>query len=236
MIVTVIGRGHSGTRMISNILYKSGFYMGRKINSSGDFIPPDKMYEACRIFGKFVKYSGEFEWNFQYLNECEIPSEFIEVIKEYLHDIIINSNKKKGWKLPETTLVYPWLVRLYPEIKYIYIVRDPRDNIMKRHVTDFLKDFNVPMMETKDEMCNRALSWLYQRQIVVSTPKPKFFYEVKFENLVLNPEMEIDRLADFLDSDLQNISTNREALYRYEMQDAKIYSFWIEEMKKLKYL
>ena len=51
-MVTVIGRGHSGTRAISNTLSESGFYMGEPLNGSWDLVPPEKMYEAAREIGK----------------------------------------------------------------------------------------------------------------------------------------------------------------------------------------
>ena len=35
-LITVIGRGHSGTRAISQTLYASGVYMGSTLNPSGD--------------------------------------------------------------------------------------------------------------------------------------------------------------------------------------------------------
>ena len=44
VLVTVIGRGHGGTRAISHTLSESGVYMGAELNKSGDLIPPDDMY------------------------------------------------------------------------------------------------------------------------------------------------------------------------------------------------
>ena len=38
--VTIIGRGHSGTRAISHTLYASGVFMGANLNRSGDLVPP----------------------------------------------------------------------------------------------------------------------------------------------------------------------------------------------------
>jgi len=46
----------------------------------------------------------------------------------------------KGWKIPETTLVFPWIRRIFPEIRYIFWVRDPRDSILGGHLTDDLRE------------------------------------------------------------------------------------------------
>ena len=40
MMVTVIGRGHGGTRAISHTLSESGVFMGAPLNESGDLLPP----------------------------------------------------------------------------------------------------------------------------------------------------------------------------------------------------
>ena len=57
-LITIIGRGHSGTRAISNTLAASGVFMGQPLNESWDLIPPQDMYDACRVFAKYVKWNG----------------------------------------------------------------------------------------------------------------------------------------------------------------------------------
>ena len=63
MLITVIGRGHSGTRSISHTLSASGVFMGEPLNVSGDLLPPEKMYDACRVFAQYVKYEGNNTWD-----------------------------------------------------------------------------------------------------------------------------------------------------------------------------
>ena len=41
-LITIIGRGHSGTRAMSHTLYASGVYMGRTLNRVGDKVPPTR--------------------------------------------------------------------------------------------------------------------------------------------------------------------------------------------------
>ena len=69
-LITVIGRGHGGTRAISHTLYASGVFMGNCQNRSGDKIPPQKLYDACRVMAKYVKWQGELRWNLDTLNDC----------------------------------------------------------------------------------------------------------------------------------------------------------------------
>ena len=126
-LITVIGRGHSGTRAISHTLYASGVFMGSCLNPSGDKIPPHALYDACRVMARYVTWKGGLSWDFDALFTMPIDAAFERLIDVYLSDILQNPASHKGWKIPETTLVYPWIVRLFPEIRFIHWIRDPRD-------------------------------------------------------------------------------------------------------------
>ena len=54
-LITIIGRGHSGTRAMSHTLSASGVFMGAPLNVSGDLLPPEEMYDACRVLAPFVQ-------------------------------------------------------------------------------------------------------------------------------------------------------------------------------------
>ena len=41
MMITVIGRGHGGTRAMSHTLQESGVHTGAPIHGAGGTIPPD---------------------------------------------------------------------------------------------------------------------------------------------------------------------------------------------------
>ena len=64
MLITVIGRGHSGTRAMSHTLSASGVFMGAPLNDPGDLVPPEAMYEACRVLARHVRWRGGLEWDF----------------------------------------------------------------------------------------------------------------------------------------------------------------------------
>ena len=222
--VTVIGRGHSGTRAISHTLYASGVFMGRTLNSSGDKIPPDAMYDACRVMAKNVKWNGGLSWDFSSLHTMEIDEQFEALINSYLEDVLSNESKHRGWKIPETTLVYPWILRLFPDLKYIHWIRDPRDCILSGHGTDDLRRFGVEGPLTDDLRKRRAISWLYQYQIMQSTPKPKHYILIRFEDFVLRQEETLTRLEDFLGIPLARIIVRPDAVGRWK-KDPGPYSF-----------
>src|SRR5690606_2976082 len=78
-LITVIGRGHSGTRAMSHTLSQSGVYMGNTLNVSGDLLPPEPMYEACRVMAKYVKHKGGLAWDFDRLHTMPIDPAFTKL-------------------------------------------------------------------------------------------------------------------------------------------------------------
>lgn len=197
-LIVVIGRGHSGTRVLAHTLLASRVFVGRLVNPSGDKVPPKEMYKACRMVGPHVKWNGGLSWDFDRLHTMPVDPEFAGHVEAYLEDVLSVGGVQRGWKLPETTLAYPWIVRMFPNARYVYIVRDPRDALLGRHLTDDLKLVNVAYPESEDEIDRRIASWKYQCDIVEATPEPAKLISVRFEDLVLEQEATLGRLEDFL--------------------------------------
>jgi len=232
MMVTVIGRGHSGTRAISHTLTASGVHMGGTVNASGDLVPPGDMYEACRVMARHVKHLGGPEWDFSALHTMEIPKEFVNLVESYLASVLKSKGPNRGWKLPETTLVYPWIVRMFPDTRYIYWVRDPRDCILSAHLTDDLADFDIPYDHTDDVRLRRAISWKYQSEIFKATPRPKHLLEMRFEDFILDQQRALGRLGEFLGIPMARIVVRPEAVGRWRTDDGMHdFDFFEEELR-----
>ena len=221
--ITIIGRGHSGTRAMSHTLSESGVFMGAPLNASGDLLPPQTMYAACRVFAQYVDWQGGLTWRWERALAAKIPDQFKFLIHTYLHSVRLNPAEHKGWKIPETTLVFPWIVRMWPEVKYIFWIRDPRDSIIGEHLTDDLRDFGVDYPVTADERLRRAISWKYQYDLVQAMPKPKYWIEVRFEDFVLRQAETLARLADFLGFTLAQIPVRPESVGRWKTDEGGHY-------------
>ncbi len=231
MLITIIGRGHSGTRSISHTLSASNVFMGEPLNGSGDLLPPEKMYEACRVMAHYVEYKGGLEWDFSKLHTMEIDPLFKRLIEEYLSSVLNSPAENKGWKIPETTLVYPWIVRMFPDIKYIHWVRDPRDCILGGHLTDDLNDFGIQYDKTDDIRRNRAISWKYQREIVKATPAPKNQIFIRFEDMVFKQDETLAKLSEYLGIPMAKIEMRPDSVGRYKTDTGvHMYDFFKEEM------
>jgi hypothetical protein len=227
-MVTIIGRGHSGTRAISQTLSASGFFMGEPLNPSADLLPPQDMYDACRVLAPYVQWNGGLSWDWKTVHTMAVPEEFKRLIHRYLTTVEASAAENKGWKIPETTLVFPWILGMYPEMKYIFWIRNPRDCILGSHLTDDLTDFGIPYPLTEDERLRRAISWKYQYDLVHSTPKPKHWIEVRFEDFVLKQVETLTRIEEFLGTKLAKIQVHPETIGRWKVDDGVNYFDFFE--------
>jgi len=235
-MITIIGRGHSGTRAMSQTLSESGVFMGAETNTSGDLIPPEEMYEACRIFGKFVKWKGGLEWDWSALYSMPVDPEFERLIRSYLKSVLENPSPRKGWKIPETTLVFPWITRLFPDLHYIFWIRHPIDSILGDHVTDDLRAFNIDYPETDDPIKRRAISWKYQYDLVRNAPRPEHWIEVRFEDFVLYQDDTLERIGDFLGLKLEKIPVSTAPVGRWkEVENPPVFDFLEPAMREYGY-
>jgi Sulfotransferase family len=236
MMTTVIGRGHSGTRAMSHTLSASGVCMGDPLNESGDLLPPEQMYDACRVLAPYVRHKGELEWDFSQLHTMPIPEQFTQLIHGYLKSVSGSSAEHRGWKIPETTLVYPWILRMFPDIRYIFWIRNPRDCIIGGHITDDLNDFGVEYPATEDLRRRRAISWKYQYDLVKATPRPKHWIEVRFEDFVLDQDAVLARLEKFLGIRLAKIPVRPDAVGRWKTdQETNYFDFFEPAMRQYDY-
>jgi len=190
--------------------------MGAPLNESGDLLPPEAMYEACRVLAPYVRWTGNLEWDFSALATAPIPPEFTSLVNSYLQSVLASPAPRRGWKIPETTLVAPWIFRLFPEAKYIFWIRDPRDCILGSHLTDDLRWLGISYPETDDPIRRRAISWKYQYDLVKATRLPKHWIEVRFEDFVLRQEETLARLEAFLGHPLARIPVRPEAVHRWK--------------------
>ena len=202
MLVIVIGRGHGGTRLASSTLSQSGVYMG-KTNESGDMIPPEGMYSAVRQVGHLPQKTIDNKWDFSQLIDSEPSKKFELSVETYIrplfhamtNDVTISSKYEHfGWKLPETILAFPWIVKLFPDAHYIHWTREFDDAVCAPHLTDDLRRWGV-----KSSDGTLRESWEYQRAIVAATPKPRNFMTVCFEEFVLRQDDILHVMSDFLD-------------------------------------
>ena len=73
---------------MSHTLGASGVFMGQPLNESGDLLPPQDMYDACRVFARHVTWQGGLEWNFEKVLAMDVPAEFTALVERYLQSVL----------------------------------------------------------------------------------------------------------------------------------------------------
>ena len=221
---------------MSHTLYASGVYMGYTINKSGDLLPAEPLYEACRVFARYVTHWGGLNWDLSRVLAGPVDPAFTRLLETFLRSVLDERAAAKGWKLPETTLVYPWIVRAFPDARYILWSRDPRDAILGGHLTDDLGDFGVAYDRTDDVQERRAISWYYQWSLIKATPPPANLIEVRFEDFVLKQEETLKRLEAFLGLPLARIIVRKDSVGRWKTSPAhKDFDFLAAPLRELGY-
>lgn len=215
-LVTVIGRGHSGTRGAARWLMASGVHLGNERNPSEDFAPRHEVYHSARIAGRAARFAGDHRWDLSGFDE-DPPAAWVALWEDFIHRVLEGGPDEGllGWKVPETTLSWPWLARALPHARYVLWARDPRDSILKQHGTDDLSEWKVPAPSGGNRMSLRARSWLYQYQLITDTPRPERCIAVRLRDFVHHPAEQQAKLSELLGRPAAAPSPQPEAIGRY---------------------
>ncbi len=235
--IIIIGRANSGTRILPESMILSGIFMGSPLNEASDLMPTDDMYECCRIFGNYVDRKGRYEWDFSRACATPPPPLFQQLLTSYLQPIIDSVDEKKGWKIPNNTLIYPWLTKLLPNASFIHWVRHPESSCVKMTGVDRLENWNIPARKFLFHEFNykmRAISWKYHYDIVNDTPRPKNFLQVRYEDYVLYQEESKKIIEAFIQTKLPLLSLDKKKAGPYSKKYHK-YAILEKSLGELKY-
>jgi len=124
--IMFLARGHSGTTVLARILEKAGVFMGNINDRNSLNITYDSLYWA---YG-FQRYLVPrlFKYGQGCINENDLTGK--------VGNLCYKSHMKGyragpwGFKTCEAMFSYPLYNRLFPNAKYIYLVRDGRDVIL----------------------------------------------------------------------------------------------------------
>jgi hypothetical protein len=178
------------------------------------------MYNAIRLFGALVDYQGDYKWDFSNALNMVIPPIYCELVYDYLE--VFNGKEVYAWKLPESILALPWLVKMFPDAYYIHWVRDGRDNILSWHGTD--DDwYGVEIQLPQDRLKRAAMSWSYHMQLVEATEKPRNWLDVRLEDMVNNRFKTTAIIEDYLDMKLSSIDIRGDVVGRWVNHDIDEY-------------
>lgn len=126
----LLGRGGSGTRLLSALAAQSGAFLGNDLNVSGDSVEwVADIYELAREACASDIAPGS-----------ERDAYWRQALQQRATDILgkaaLPAGAKWGWKLPETILALPQILRAFPRARVIHLTRHPFTSSLRRtHMT-----------------------------------------------------------------------------------------------------
>jgi len=204
-MVFILGKGRSGTSLLQNMLDAHPAIIGPQESKFVVLLYPRfshiKKWKKSDIL-LFVEclYMEPLFANLWHIDKNELTKKLLSVKDFADYSVlckIVYYQLRKGRenvllisdKNPQYVLFIDTLLKIFPEARFVHIVREPRDNIYS-HIVSF-NDKN-PVF--------RAYQWLEFNKIVErkKAAMQGRFFSVKYENLVSNPEAIMRSLSEFL--------------------------------------
>ena len=200
--VVLMGRGHSGTRVLAFACAHLGMQLGVSEGlATGD--------ADDRAFTDSVKELGVRVLGATHPSELRARDlrAFQRAVRGY-YERLGSPRGLWGWKFPETYLVAPLVARTFPRARYLHLVRDGRDIAFKEHLTDNpRRKLGRQILARRDALdlprfLQAAHSWSYQVDAFDAfrrTIAPEQVLDLRFEELCQKPEATVERLCRFLE-------------------------------------
>jgi hypothetical protein len=154
-----------------------------------------------RFYADLVKQWQFSAWNIDHLklqsdlHECAGETTYAMICQVvYLNHISFYPKEKIrliGDKNHGYTIYTHRIKKLFPDAKFVYILRDYRDNYQSvKNV-----DFELPIVS----LVVYKWKYFYRKALEASAKFPGSFYFIRYEDLVTEPELHLRRLCEFLD-------------------------------------
>ncbi len=192
--VVIGAMGGSGTRVLPPILRLADYWMGAWVN------PRTQDALATRYF--LQRYFSRLAYR-QSAADDEMIGTFSRVIEAHRWGIP-HPDGRWGWKNPRSMWIIPFLSRVYPDMKFIHVVRDGRDmalsnnlNFLYKHGRFLLKDLDC----RKNHAASQLRLWTLGNHIAHGDGIKHLgsnYLLLNYEELCLHPRKTLTRLFDHL--------------------------------------
>jgi sulfotransferase family protein len=126
--IVVFNKSHSGSRLLANLLSSQAVFIGGDLNASADALSLLPLVEhlVTAYYPDYAPLWSASRW----------PAETEELALECFerHLAGYDGCSRWGWKLCETTYILPVIAAIFPQAKFIHLIRDGRDVAFSDHV------------------------------------------------------------------------------------------------------
>jgi hypothetical protein len=200
--LVVMGRGHSGTRVLAWICFHLGYDMGSDpvANPSGD--PSDRSFRHHQRVVATHSLDVRSVADTRYLDR----NRFQRAVRGF-HRRLRHDQRCWGWKFPECYLIGPYVEATFPAARYLHLLRDGRDVAFKRHLTDVAEHRLARAILRRRGVLDAphhlqaACSWALQVEHFEAfrrTIASERVLTLRYEDLVRRPHEAVERIAAFL--------------------------------------
>lgn len=192
------GSGGSGTRVVVEIVKHLGFFMGSALNYEND----------SKTVGVFVR-----KWipNYLELKGKTMPGNMkarmdrdFKVAQLRHRRTIPDPNMPWGVKNPRGYILWPYFHEVYPQAKFIHVVRDGRDMAFSKNNTQLEKYgmyYLPPELDTAPLPVRLIACWSAINLSAARLGQEKLkdnYLLVRFEDMCNHPNQTVEQINDFL--------------------------------------
>jgi len=202
--VVIGGSGGSGTRVLSELLMMSGFYMGARQNVSCDAL------DFVGFYDQWLNKYGFGRSAMSTMDESSMHAVFKQSMDRFNEGLNLSDSLDWGWKNPRSMLILPFLNDCLPDMKFIHLVRDGRDMVCSKNKNQFEKHGDLILSDTQQGYSaeEKAMYFWSESNMLVAEYGEAFMGErymrIRFEDLCLHTEKTLNGLESFLGRLLNN--------------------------------
>ena len=268
-IISIGALGGSGTRAIAQVLIQAGVFMGNDLNTANDnlfftrLLKNPKWYKKASLDAKnerllsFKKYMESGKISFKdllvfYRSGYTNPT-YSSRLQYYLNvfKLLFSQEISRdiwGWKEPNTQIFVKEIFNLFPNLKYIHVLRNGLDmafsnNKNQLHNWGWKYKIDLNGNETKNELAVKQLEyWIESTKDAIANSKgfENRFLIVRHSEFCNSPQKEIDRILQFCEitisptklKELYDIPSTPSSANRYKNYNLNIFSH--EQMQFVK--
>ncbi|VTZ25413.1 Sulfotransferase family protein [Methylocella tundrae] len=210
--IILLGRGGSGTRLLSAFAASNGIFLGNMLNATADSVEwVQDIYELAiesTTVGVDAGSTRDAYWRERLRGTAG----------RILSAAGLPSDVAWGWKLPETMLALPQVLRAFPRARVVHLVRHPVTSSLRRtHMTSRLSNpvgqvvlpaayvacgLNPKNIEFDEPYLHNAVTWTYQVgnvcRALSKTLADERHLQLRYEEICANPVETHCELGKFL--------------------------------------
>lgn len=195
---TIGCQGGSGSRVVARIVRRGGMYIGTNLNRAED--TQDLLLQVPFLVSISLRETSSVGVD---LKE-EVFSLFETGVSKHLAGLDLEKIEQPwGWKKPRIISILPLLHNLFPNMKFLHLVRDIRDMAFSGNQSA-IKDCSEMLLSPSERKWSQPLQsitlWTRLNLLAADYGEQKMpgqYLRVRFEDICFNSVPTIERIFDF---------------------------------------